>query len=207
MILDEAEGRVVSIDEAIATATALLEARPPDTPRLGTRPADLKRYLKSLLKMRPDLVLVGRMLIIRPVRHILRGAFLDRSGDKYSMTLWRYLKPLYDGPEGLGYGNRIHQSLWYVYEPYFQPLLLDVLREDVFSDLGQLTSMADLARYPSERYESHGPPIVELVLAGEREHATALVDEIERTKNEDGYWRHWAEDPTDIPLAQDRRCL
>jgi hypothetical protein len=125
------------------------------------------------------------MLVVRPVRHILRGAFLDRSGDKYSMTLWRYLKPLYEGPEGLGYGNRIHQSLCYVYEPYFQPLLLDVLREDVFSDLGQLTSMEDLARYPAERYESHGPPIVELVLAGERQHATALVDEIERTKSED----------------------
>jgi hypothetical protein len=52
--------------------------------------------------------------------------------------------------------------------------------------------MADLARYPAERYESHGPPIVELVLAGEREHATALVDEIERTKSEESYWRHWA---------------
>jgi hypothetical protein len=192
VILDEAEGRLVTIDEAVAAAKAILEARPPDTPRLGTRPADLKRYLKSLLKLRPDLILVGRMLVVRPVRHILRGAFLDRSGDKYSMTLWRYLKPLYEGPEGLGYGKPIHQSLWYVYEPYFQPLLLDVLREDVFSDLGQLTGMADLALYPAERYESHGPPIVELVLAGEHERATALVDEIERTKSGGSYWRHWA---------------
>ena len=40
-ILDEAEGRVVSSDEAIATAKALLAERPADTPQLGTRPADL----------------------------------------------------------------------------------------------------------------------------------------------------------------------
>ena len=193
VILDEGEGRLVSIDEAIAIAKALLAERPPDVPRLGTRPADLRRSLKSLLKLRPELVLIGRRLVVRPLRHILRSAFLDRSGDKYSMTVWRYLKPLYEGPEGLGYAHSIHRHIWYVYEPYFQPLLLDVLREDVFTDLGQLTSMADLARYPSERYESHGPPIMELVLAGEAERAAALVDEIERTKVPHSYWTKWVE--------------
>ena len=51
--------------------------------RPGTRPSDIKRYLKPLLQQRSDLVLVGRRLIIRPVRHLLRGAFLDRTSDKY----------------------------------------------------------------------------------------------------------------------------
>ena len=57
--------------------------KPEDAKHPGTRPADLKRYLKPLLKQRSDLVLIGRLLIIRPVRHIVRGVFFGRTSDKY----------------------------------------------------------------------------------------------------------------------------
>jgi hypothetical protein len=75
VVFDEAEGELLSVDEAIALARRNLETllKPEPGPRLGTRPADLKRFLKPLLKQRSDLVLMGRLLIIRPVRHLLRG--------------------------------------------------------------------------------------------------------------------------------------
>ena len=64
--------------------------KPEDAKHPGTRPADLKRYLKPLLKQRSDLVLIGRLLLIRPVRHIVRGVFFDRTSDKYQFEIVRY---------------------------------------------------------------------------------------------------------------------
>jgi hypothetical protein len=80
-MLDEMEDKLLSADEAIAMATEHLRAvaRDENTKQPGTRPADIKRYLKPLLEQRSDLVLIGRYLLIRPVRHMLRGAF-GRSG-------------------------------------------------------------------------------------------------------------------------------
>jgi len=91
IVLEEMEDKLLTPDEAIALARKQLESvlKPEAIKRRGTRPADIRRYLKPLLEQRPDLVLIGRMLLIRPVRHILRGAFLDRTGDKYSFRIWR----------------------------------------------------------------------------------------------------------------------
>jgi hypothetical protein len=79
LVLNEWDDRPLTADEAIADARKHLDAvaKPPRR-QPGTRPADLKKYLKPLLEQRSDLALVGRMLVVRPVRHVLRGAFLDR---------------------------------------------------------------------------------------------------------------------------------
>lgn len=80
LVFDETEDKVLSLDEAIEIAKLHCRAIEKDTP--GTRPADIKRYLKPLLDERDDLALIGRALLIRPVRHILRGAFLDRTDER-----------------------------------------------------------------------------------------------------------------------------
>src|SRR5688500_17327716 len=88
VVIDD-DGEVLSAEEAVALATKeLRDAKPPDK-RWGTRPADIKRYLKALLKERSDLALVGRQLVIKPVRHVLRGAFFDQTGSKYCFRIWR----------------------------------------------------------------------------------------------------------------------
>src|SRR5262249_53760705 len=96
IVFDEAGGRLLSLDQAVEMAKEhLASVAPEKTRQSGTRPADIKRYVKSLLELCPDLVLIDRMLIVRPVRHLLRGAFFDRTSDKYTFEIWRYLKPLY----------------------------------------------------------------------------------------------------------------
>src|SRR5262245_56300877 len=76
VVFDEAEDKLLGAEEATALARRNLEAlaQPKPAERMGTRPADIKRYLRPLLKQRDDLVLIGRRLVIRPVRHVLRGA-------------------------------------------------------------------------------------------------------------------------------------
>ncbi len=84
-VFDEAEDTLCDADGAAALARKNLqavadsiEAEKARGRTRGTRPADIRHYLKPLLKMRPDLALVDRSLVIRPVRHVLRGAFLNR---------------------------------------------------------------------------------------------------------------------------------
>ncbi len=126
VVFDEAEGRLLSVEEAIVVARQFLEAMPKRPPgQRGTRPADIKHYLKPLLELRSDLVLRGRFLIIRPVRHILRGAIFDRTSDKYTFRIFRYIAPLFNASwdnAGLGDSeNSIHCEVW---QPHFLPVLL-----------------------------------------------------------------------------------
>jgi hypothetical protein len=61
-------------------------------------------FFKPLLELRSDLVLVGRMLLVRPVRHLLRGAYFDRTSDKYRLRVYQFVHPLccYQSPYAYG---------------------------------------------------------------------------------------------------------
>jgi hypothetical protein len=202
VVLEEGEGRLLSHGEAIDYARQHLPPATTPGPKLrGTRPADIKRYLKPLLDQRSDLVLVGRRLFIRPVRHLLRGAFLDPTGDKYSFRIWRCIMPLWMHPDGIGFGNDRFGILWKVWKPHFEPLLLDSLKEDVFERVGQVTSIDGfdyedpLGRRPMEM-------LTRLVLAGAWERAEEFVRQTEHGKARDDYKRqfmeHWESLRSDI---------
>lgn len=103
VVLDAESGELMPVDKAIAWAKETLGRAKPTDKRFGTRPTDLKRYLKPLLEQREDLVLVDRLLLIRPVRHLIRGAYFARSG-KYDFRVWSHVNPLY-APTGLGTGD------------------------------------------------------------------------------------------------------
>jgi hypothetical protein len=180
VVFDEAEGRLLSPDDAIALARQNLQVltKPQEPKRPGTRPADLKRYLKPLLKLRPDLMLIGRLLIIRPVRHLLRGAFFDRTSDKYQFRVYRYLTPLFafEGNVGVGFLTDVHPVRWHVWEPHFEPLLFDALAEDIFDWAGKITTLEGLGREPGGypfREEFH---FASLLLAGHGQRAAEMME-------------------------------
>jgi hypothetical protein len=173
VVFDEAEDRLLSVDDAIAVARQNLQVllKPEDKKRPGTRPADLKRYLKPLLKQRSDLVLIGRLLLVRPVRHLLRGVFFDRTSDRYEFQVSRCIMPLFAAESVIDSRKALHPLRWKVWEPHFEALLFDALAEDVFDDLGKIRSLGDFGREPDEYTR-----IIALVLAGERERAAELID-------------------------------
>ena len=188
VVFDAEAAKLHSADEAIAFAQSNLDlvAEPKGARVPGTRPADIKRYLKPLLKLRSDLVLVGRHLLIRPVRHLLRGALLDRTGDKYSFEICHFDRPLYE-PFGFVGPHSIHPVRWKVYEPYFKTLLLDSLKEDIFDEVGKLTSVAEVKVME---------PFVALVLWGQLDEAAELLNE---------YERRWASNPDSVRRIEKQR--
>jgi hypothetical protein len=199
VVFDEAEDRLLSIDDATLVARRSLETltKHDEPVRLGTRPADLKRYLKPLLKQRSDLVLIGRMLIIRPVRHLLRGVFFDRTSDKYQFRVSRYITPLFPVENGASFNEDIHPVSWKVWQPHFNDFLFDSLAEDIFDHVGQILTFGDFARdldttYVVAQAAFQHTRVVALALAGLREEAAQLVDELERSNPDNSYWQYFA---------------
>jgi hypothetical protein len=198
VVFDEAENVLLSVDDAITLARrnleSLLQPEPEAQPKLGTRPADIRRYLKPLLKQRKDLALLGRMLIIRPVRHLLRGVYFESTGDKYRFQVLRYVAPLFPVSGGFDYRSSIHPAMWKVWQPYFKDLLFDSLAEDIFDRVAEVSTLADFARKLDVteldgRARFQFTRIAALVLGGERESAAELVGELERKSPNNGYWQ------------------
>ena len=193
IVRDDEEGKLLSPDAAVRMARKILKASETanDPKRPGTRPADIKRYLKDLLELRRDLVLVGRLLLVRPVRHLLRGALLGRTIDKYTLELHGYVEPLYGCFDG-----RIDDRGWFqVWKPHFQPFLMNVLEEDIFSGLGQLTTLADVAsewtRSKDLCWRNRSDVVRAFVLAGEPERAAEFIRTMERDSRQDWIKDAW----------------
>ena len=148
VVFDEAEDKLLSADDAIAVARKNLQelVKPEDAKHPGTRPADLKRYLKPLLKQRSDLVLIGRLLIIRPVRHIVRGVFFDAYQRQVPVSDRRYIRPLVELGESFFFHAEIDLGLCRVWDPDFPALLFDALDEDIFSEVAKIGKLEDFDR-------------------------------------------------------------
>ena len=198
IVLEDGSGKWQDAGKAVDYARQHLEAMAvrggPVEP--GTRPADIRRYLKGLLAERDDLILVGRHLLIRPVRHILRGALFDRTGERTRFRIWPYLQPLYGHPHSTGCLETIHGSLWDVTAAHFMPLLQDALLHDVFADVGSITTLEGLASRLEADREKACSCVVALLLAGRPQTASAIIDRLEAR---DAIWGHW--------LAEERQLL
>ena len=93
--------------------------------------------------MRSDLVMVGRILLIRPVRHFIRGAYFARTYDRYAFETRQYLHPLFHTDSELGARHPVGYPC-IVYEPQVEYLVFDSLAHRVFDDWSRLTAFSDI---------------------------------------------------------------
>ena len=63
-----------------------------------TTRAQIRSWTRSVLAADPRLELIESNLILTPVRHILRGIYVDRTSVSEVSTLRYYLMPLFDAP-------------------------------------------------------------------------------------------------------------
>jgi hypothetical protein len=194
-VLEEGEGKLMSVDEAIEMARQVFAALPkPTTPTPRPRRPNLKRVLKPLLDMRNDLVLVDRLLVIRPVRHILRGAFL-RWVPKYStLDVYQFVKPLFQDT-----GIEQHHVAFTVWSGYpdFQAMLLDGLAGDVFPIVGRIASLDNLLdAMITEHYRPEFLRVPMLLSGGNQEaeeYVTAWEKETDLPGRSSGDTHRWLE--------------
>ena len=176
-VFDPQEACLQTVEQAIDQAKKQIAAMAPKSKVRGTRPADIKHYLKPLLQMRSDLVLVDRLLLIRPVRHLIRGVYFDRTSSKYLFRVWSNMRPLFAaGGDPFGEVGDIHDGAFKTWQPHFEALLMDRMAEEIFSKVGKVATLVDLA----SASRNIRTKITAFVLAGESDKAVAYVEQQDR---------------------------
>lgn len=118
-----------------------------------TTAADIKRWTRSLLESDPTLVLVGRELIVRPVRHVVRAIVIDQTSITYRSNVRYYLAPLFFAPpSGFSWGREL--TLARNDDPSFQTKLEQECRGVITELLAPTETVADFVRQTTSDYMS-----------------------------------------------------
>lgn len=77
-----------------------------------TTAAEVKKLAKLLLDTHPNLALSGRTIVVRPVTHVLRGIFIDRTRSKEFFSVYCLLDLLFrtDFGPNLGIGPELYRK-------------------------------------------------------------------------------------------------
>ena len=141
VVFDEAEHKLLSVDDAIALARNSLMGLPEPSKHSKPRgPTVLKRMLEPLLALRSDLMLAPSLLLIRPVRHLMRGAEFEWTDRGTTCSARPFVRPLYQ-PSRLFLNDAVFSES--VENPDFEPMLFDRLAAEVFEPLGKISTIED----------------------------------------------------------------
>ena len=116
-----------------------------------TTAAQVKKLVRPLLARHPELVLIGRMIVIAPVRHVLRAIYIDRtrSGDQFnprwavihlfehSRSVWFNLGGDIYKPRPTPWHDR-YPTLWWINDPETPELLAETIETVVLPKLEPL---------------------------------------------------------------------
>lgn len=104
-----------------------------------------------MLESDPALVLVGRELILRPVRHLVRAIVIDRTSITYRSNVRYYLAPLFFAPPGgFSWGREMQPSR--NDDPSFQAELEHECRGVISELLAPVETIADFVRQTTTDY-------------------------------------------------------
>ena len=86
-----------------------------------------------------------------------------------------------------------------VWQPHFEPLLMDLLQQDVFAPFGTITTHEELAATWPDDGDNESIRMMALILSGARERAESYVRQVESSKDPDNrYWHDWARSQRDL---------
>ena len=184
IVYEETDGVLWSTLQAIEEAKKHFEEFANKTdPTRGTRSSDIKRYLKSLLKQRSDLTLAGRTPG-HPPGSASVARRVPRSHQRQISFPVMELHQSFVRSGAVYLGETVGDRNFYVWQPHFEPLLMDVLADDVFDKVGHISTFEDFANFSDTRMLSNiqifGARVTSLVLSGEQERAAEYVQQIER---------------------------
>jgi len=119
-----------------------------------TTVAQVRQVVQPLLQRNPDLALVGRLVVIKPVHHILRGISIDRSLDpqlfvpSWAVTFLFWPRANFS----LNWGQRVYgPGVWAIDEHKDLPeLLCHAIEREALPLLRPIQTIDDLVKFASE---------------------------------------------------------
>jgi hypothetical protein len=119
-----------------------------------TTARQIRRLLLPLVERHDDLVLKGQWLMLKPVRHVLRGVLIDRTGEaRRFRSYWAVLhlcEPHDTFP--FTWGNRIYGSGHWEWEAStLQEELFQAIEQQALPPLRAIQSLADFVEFASSK--------------------------------------------------------
>ncbi|PWK63560.1 hypothetical protein C8K44_12454 [Aminobacter sp. AP02] len=109
----------------------------------------IKRHIGPLLNRHSDIEVVGRWLVMKPIRHVLRGiVILSRDHDSYFVPQWavtHFCEPVGNFP--LNWGDRLYHdspSLWLWDDPDMPEYFISRLESVVLPVFHSIQTLDDL---------------------------------------------------------------
>jgi hypothetical protein len=119
-----------------------------------TTSRQVKQLLSPLLERHDDLAVIGHWLIVRPVRHVLRGVILERTGDasrfrpRWAVT--NLCEPQTSFPVSWG-AMIVGKGRWRWDNPTLQNDLFHAIEEQALPSLRSIQTLDDFVAFTSSR--------------------------------------------------------
>lgn len=125
-----------------------------------TTAAQVKKLLRPLLERNSDLVLVGRLVVVKPVRQILRSVFIDSSSNKDRFAPYWAVNMMFEHDAGHGptWGDEIYPKIkgnWLLSSPSINETTSERIEEIALPILRSVSSIEDFVAFATkERFPS-----------------------------------------------------
>jgi len=141
-----------------------------------TTAAQVKRLVRPLLQRNPDLALVGRWVVVKPVHHVLRAISIGRSSDPKSFVPTCAANFLFQPNARLHFfwGTRIEGG-WDVDVPELAEKLADAIEREALPSLRSITAIDDFVRFAHGAWPEDHKPYVDVAL-GDFKAAQSMCD-------------------------------
>lgn len=122
--------------------------------------AQARNAARPVLQRNSDLALVGRMLVVKPVRHILRGINIGRSGDPTTFVPTWAVVFLFEPRQTLSYnwGQRLYSKAhgpWDVANPNTPMVLAEEIEREALPLLRPIETVDDFVAFVSKERFPH----------------------------------------------------
>ena len=127
-----------------------------------TTVAQVRQVVQPLLHRNPDLAMIGRLVVIKPVQHILRGIYIDRIGvPRLFMPAWAVVF-LFEPRQSFSYnwGERIGRPVpgaasWDANDPGTPAMMCEAIEKGALSLLRPIKTIDDFAKFTSKERFPH----------------------------------------------------
>lgn len=125
-----------------------------------TTSREVRRLVQPLLERNPDLGLAGRLLVVKPVHHFVRGIFIDRTSlaDRFRphwmiCHLYNYTRRIH-----LSWGAEVYAkpvNRWSMSDPDASTSLRDLIESEVLPILRPINTLDGYASVILDRFKGH----------------------------------------------------
>src|SRR6266702_2404232 len=114
--------------------------------------SQVRQAVQPLLQRNPDLALVGREVVIKPVHHVLRGICIDRSLDADLFVPTWFVMSMFELNDYItfNWGGRIYRpdpGRWDINDPQASSRMCDEIERVALPLLRPIQTIDDLTRF------------------------------------------------------------